>query len=84
MISLHVCSLPLDNEIYPIIPGRVRGLVKIIGFVFKPIITDKGEEHCDYFMTNCIDINGSIPKWIQNATSAIVPKTWIGVFEKGC
>jgi hypothetical protein len=35
-------------------------------------------------MTNCIDVNGSVPKWMQNVTSGIVPKQWIKTFEKGC
>jgi len=68
-----------------LIEGRVRGTVFIIGFVFKPRINpETGELETDYFMTNCIDVNGSVPKWMQNATTSFVPKQWIKDFEKGC
>ena len=67
------------------IEGRIRGTVIIIGFVFKLRINpETGAEETDYFMTNCIDVNGSVPKWMQNVTSGIVPKQWIKTFEKGC
>lgn len=65
MISLHVTSLPQDDATYPVIEGRIRGTVNIIGFVFRPRInTETGAEETEYFMTNCIDVNGSIPKWM--------------------
>jgi len=68
-----------------VIEGRIRGTVIIIGFVFKLRINpETGAEETDYFMTNCIDVNGSVPKWMQNVTSGIVPKQWIKTFEKGC
>jgi len=48
-----------------LIPGHVRGTVLIIGFVFKTLIDpNTGEEYTDYFMTNCIDINGDVPKFL--------------------
>jgi hypothetical protein len=65
MISFHVSSLPPNPDVYPLLAGRIRAKVEIIGFIFMPKIDPlTGAEYCDVFMTNCTDINGAVPKWL--------------------
>jgi len=59
--------------------------VHIIGFIMTPKIDEKtGEEICDVFMVNSVDINGLVPKWLINMNSKSVPKNWFKGYEKGC
>ena len=58
--------------------------MKIIGFIMKPIIDPKGNVRHEIFMTNCLDINGLVPKWLINATSKAVPKHWFKTYDLGC
>ena len=85
MCTIHVQSLPANEVEMPAMPKRIRGTIQIIGFILKPVVdTTNGEIYHEVFMTNCIDINGQVPKWLCNASSKTVPRHWFKTFELGC
>ena len=82
-ISLHVASIPTDTSGKPLVKGRVRAEIKIVGYIITPLndlVT--GEEVCDCFMVSSVDINGLVPKWIVNMASQDVPRKWFKQYEK--
>ena len=36
----------------------------------------------EVFFVNCLDIMGSVPKWMINAVAKSVPKNFFSLFEK--
>lgn len=83
---MHVKSIPEDeNEEYPPLPHKVRATFVILSMVMTPrvdLVTKQA--YTDFFMINCCDINGLVPKWIVNASSKSVPKVWFKTYELGC
>ena len=62
---------------------RVRAKLIIIGFVFKARFDRKLQrEVTEVFFVNCLDIMGSVPKWMINAVAKSVPKNFFSLFEK--
>ena len=82
-ISIHATSLKNDEEM-PEQEGKVRAHAYIMGFIFKPVIDEAtGEEHCDVFTANSIDVNGYIPKFLVNNFSKSIPREQFQTFEAG-
>lgn len=58
----------------------MRANLIIIGFVFKPRFDEVlGHEVTELFFVNCLDIMGSVPKWMMNTVSSFaknIPKGW--------
>jgi len=85
MYTLYVKSLPIDDERFPEIPKKIRANLIVIGFVFKARFdTELQREVTDVFFVNCLDIMGSVPKWMQNTAAKSIPKGWFLQFEKEC
>ena len=77
MCTLFVKSLPANYEEMPQQPKRVRANLIIIGFVFKARFdAELGQEVTEVFFVNCLDIMGSVPKWMMNAVGKSIPKSW--------
>ena len=50
-----------------------------------PVVCPKtGDQHCEIFMINSVDINGLVPKWIVNLASKNVTREWFVTYEKEC
>ena len=83
MYTLYVKSLPHDDSLMPEIAKRIRANLFIIGFVFKGRFDSQLQrEVTDVFFINCLDIMGSVPKWMQNTAAKSIPKGWFLQFEK--
>lgn len=83
-ITMHVKSLP-DCEEYPPLVNKVRATFVILSMVMTPRVDPITKvQYTDFFMLNCCDINGLVPKWIVNASSRSVPKVWFKTYEAGC
>jgi hypothetical protein len=84
MTSIYVNSIPLNEE-KPVHKKRVRATIHKIGYIIKPFVCTKtGDQHCEIFMINSVDINGLVPKWIVNLASKNVTKEWFVTYEKNC
>jgi hypothetical protein len=84
MTTIYVNSIP-QNEEKPLDKKRVRATIHKIGYIVKPITCKKtGDQHCEIFMINSVDINGLVPKWIVNLASKNVTKEWFVNYEKEC
>ena len=85
MVTLYVESIPTNEDECPEIRGRVRGKIFILGFIFKARFdADLQKEVTDMFFVTCLDINGSVPKWLINKAAGAMPKSWLGMFEREC
>jgi hypothetical protein len=83
-ITMHVKSLP-ENKEYPPLANKVRATFIILSMVMTPKVDPVTKvQYTDFFMLNCCDINGLVPKWIVNASSRSVPKVWFKTYEAGC
>ena len=72
-ISIFSKSLPPHPE-YPVQSGRVRALMHIVGFVYRPTTDEKGNDATEVFMVNSVDIGGWVPTALVNTFSASVPR----------
>lgn len=84
MTSIYVNSIPASEE-KPVNKKRVRATIHKIGYIIKPFTCPKtGDQHCEIFMINLVDINGLVPKWIVNLASKNVAREWFVEYEKNC
>ena len=63
---------------------RIRGNLIILGFIFRPVVSADSDSATDVFFINCLDIMGSVPKWMINKLANAMPKGWFAQFEKEC
>ena len=81
--SIFTKSLPTHSEC-PVLPGRVRAIMHIAGFIYRPKIDEAtGETHSDTFFISSVDIQGWVPNVLVNNFSASAPRKSILESEKG-
>ena len=85
MHSLFVQSLPSGLPEMPEQRKKVRANLIIIGFIYEARFdAELGIEVTDVFFVNCLDIMGSVPKWMINKLANSMPKSFFAQFEKEC
>ena len=75
-------SLP-DHPECPHVSGRVRATFLIVGHVYRPVKDEEGNEICEVFLINSVDIGGWVPTVLVNSQSAKVPREMFAAHEKG-
>jgi hypothetical protein len=82
MVSFHLKSMPYNENELPYNYLHIRANCIIVGYIFKPVIDEAtGEEHCDVFLVNSVDINGQVPKLTVNNFSKEVLREVMAALE---
>lgn len=82
MICCHMKSI--KDERMPIRKGRVRADVHLMSVIAKADKDSKGNDITHCMLVICIDINGSVPKWIVNIASQNTPTIWFNDAKRAC
>ena len=81
-IAIFQKSLPEHPE-YPPQSGKVRAHMHIVGFVYRPVKDEHGNEVTEVFMVNSVDIGGWVPTALVNTFSASVPRQQFDAHTRG-